>query len=83
MSNEKKLQIINSVEPNGELMDTEQVIQCMDIYTSDIQKRIKELEDEKNLLTDSMKLIISKRTSIGWDSECSALVAEETLKKVK
>jgi hypothetical protein len=37
---------------------------------------------EHKIMLDSFNMILQKRNSAGWDAECSAILAEETLKKI-
>ena len=40
MNKQKAINIINSIEPNGELMTTEQVIECMEVAQQQINQSI-------------------------------------------
>jgi len=52
------------------------------IDTPIVESEIETLRKEHKLMVESFNLILQKRNSVGWDAECSALVAEETLKKI-
>jgi hypothetical protein len=41
-----------------------------------------ELIKQNEMLKNSLRMIVDKRNSAGWDAECSALLAEDTLKEV-
>ena len=42
----------------------------------------KTLREHNILMRNSLITIIQKRDSFGWDEECCALLAEETLRKI-
>ncbi len=74
---DKKL--IATIEPNG--MPEEEceanaahIVKCVNAHD--------ELVRQNEVLKNSFKMILDKRNSAGWDAECSALLAESTLKKV-
>lgn len=52
------------------------------MYLSQKQKE-NNLKHNHKLMLKSLKMIIDKRQAPAWDSECCALLAEETIKKLE
>lgn len=63
-------------EANAEL-----IAECFNV-TNECGLTPRQLLDGYNLLIGSLNLIIEKRNSLGWDKECSVILAEDTLNAI-